>query len=98
MLPERHRQYLETIGIDLWVSRARGRPSVATAAPSSAAPTEAPAPARPEPPGGEPSGPAVVPSGEAATQWQQLLEEVRRCTPRAPRAFSGWGPGAPTGW
>jgi DNA polymerase len=86
VLPERRRQYLETIGIDLWVRRARGAP--ATAAPSvtlaaalsvTPAATLAGAPA-PEPPAAGPRGTAVVTSGEAATQWQQLLEEVRRCT------------------
>ena len=80
MLPERHRQYLETIGIDLWVRRGRGGPSATPAATPTVAPTEAPARARSEPPAAEPRGSTVVTSGEAATQWQQLLEEVRRCT------------------
>jgi len=72
MLPERRRQYLETIGIDLWVRRGRGTPA--------AAPAETPARARPEPSGGEPPGAAVATREEVAREWQQLLEEVRRCT------------------
>jgi uracil-DNA glycosylase len=68
MLPERRRQYLETIGIDLWVRRARGTPAGVPAA----APAETRAPDHPPPDTGEPCG--------TATQWQQLLEEVRGCT------------------
>jgi len=34
MLPERRRQYLETIGIDLWVKRTRAASAVAPAAAS----------------------------------------------------------------
>ena len=98
MLPGRRRQYLETIGIDLWVRRGRGGPSVAPAATPSVLTTEAPALARSDPPAAGPRRTSVVTSGEAAAQWQQLLEEVRGCTPRAPRAFSAWDPGAPTGW
>ena len=78
MLPERRRQYLETMGIDLWVRRGRGGPSVAPAATPSVAPAEAPA--RSERPAAEPRRTTVVTSEEAATQWQRLLEEVRRCT------------------
>jgi DNA polymerase len=73
MVPERRRQYLETIGIDLWVRRTRGG-SAETAA---AAPAE---PVRARPDTGEPHGTAVATSAEVATQWQQLLEEVRGCT------------------
>jgi uracil-DNA glycosylase len=76
MLPERRRQYLETIGIDLWVRRDRGASAEPPAATSPGTQTPAP-PARPA---DGPRGPAVVTSGEAAAQWQQLLEEVRRCT------------------
>ena len=61
MLPERRRQYLETIGIDLWVKRIRAASAVAPAA----------AAAAPE---------VVAAAPEAAMEWQQLLEEVRRCT------------------
>ena len=80
MLPERRRQYLETMGIDLWVRRGRGGPSVAPAATPSVAPAEAPALARSDPPAAGLRRTSVVTSGEAATQWQELLEEVRRCT------------------
>src|SRR5215510_10518163 len=59
MLPERRRQYLEAIGIDLWVKRIRAAPAVAPAAAATAPEAAAP---------------------EAAIEWQQLLEEVRRCT------------------
>ena len=80
MLSQRRRQYLETIGIDLWVRRGRGGPSVAPAATPSVLTTEAPALARSDPPAAGPRRTSVVTSGEAAAQWQQLLEEVRRCT------------------
>jgi len=61
MLPERRRQYLETIGIDLWVKRIR---AVSAVAPAAAA-------AAPE---------VVAAAPEAAVEWQQLVDEVRRCT------------------
>ena len=67
MLPERRRQYLEAIGIDLWVQRPRGISATQE-------------PARPEPVTTGPRAAAAVTSGEAAAQWQELLEEVRRCT------------------
>jgi DNA polymerase len=79
MLPERRRQYLETIGIDLWVRRTRGASAEAPVAAPAVAPVERQTPARPEPPADEPRGTAVATSGEVATQWQQLLEEVRGC-------------------
>src|SRR5262245_51283053 len=66
MLAERRRQYLETIGIDLWVKRTR-----AAVVPAAAA-------AAPEAVGAAP--PAVAAAPDAAIEWQQLLEEVRRCT------------------
>jgi uracil-DNA glycosylase len=80
MLPERRRQYLETIGIDLWVSRTRGAPAEAPAAAATAVPAGSQPSARPVRGAAEPPGTPVATSGEAATQWQQLLEEVRRCT------------------
>jgi len=67
MLSERRRQYLEAIGIDLWVQRPRGISATQE-------------PARPEPVTTGPRAAAAVTSGEAAAQWQELLEEVRRCT------------------
>src|SRR5215472_19140900 len=70
MFPERRRQYLETIGIDLWVRRTRGASALApAAAPASPAPVAPPAAAA-----------ALAAAAEAAIEWQQLLEEVRRCT------------------
>ncbi|HEV3181881.1 MAG TPA: uracil-DNA glycosylase [Steroidobacteraceae bacterium] len=72
MLPERRRQYLEAIGIDVWVRRTRGA--------SAALPAEAQVPARPEPGAVEPLAPAALTPAELATQWQRLLDEVRRCT------------------
>jgi DNA polymerase len=76
MLPERRRQYLEAIGIDLWVQRPRETSADAPAA----APPAAQEPGRPEPDTTGPRAATAVTSGEAATQWQELLEEVRRCT------------------
>ena len=80
MLPERHRQYLEAIGIELWVQRS----PAASAEPPAAAPAAAPAiaqePGHPEPGTIAPRATAAAASEEAAAQWQQLLEEVRRCT------------------
>jgi uracil-DNA glycosylase family 4 len=80
MFPERRRQYLETIGIDLWVRRTRPAPADTPAAAPAAMPAEMEAPARPVSGAGEPHGTATATSAEVATQWQQLLEEVRRCT------------------
>jgi uracil-DNA glycosylase len=84
MLPERRQQYLEAIGIDLWVQRSRGAsaqaPTAAPAATPAAAPHGAQEPARPERGTIGPRAAAVETSGEAAAQWQKLLEEVRRCT------------------
>src|SRR6516162_2114542 len=67
MLSERRRQYLEAIGIDLWVQRPRGISATQE-------------PGRPESGTTGPHGAAAVTSGETVAQWQQLLEEVRRCT------------------
>jgi DNA polymerase len=75
VLPERRRQYLETIGIDLWVRRTSGTSAetpVAAAAPTSAQAT-APTPA-------EPQVSVATTSAETAREWHQLLEEVRHCT------------------
>ena len=88
MLSERRRQYLETLGIDLWVRRNRGAsaeappdsPPEASAEAPPAAPAAGQVSARAEPGAGVPQGPAVMTSDEAAREWQQLLEEVRGCT------------------
>src|SRR5215469_4608883 len=72
MLPERRRQYLEAIGVDVWVRRARGA--------SAEAPAAGQERARVEPGADMPRAPAPVPAEDVARQWQQLLEEVRGCT------------------
>jgi uracil-DNA glycosylase family 4 len=80
MLPERRRQYLEAMGIDLWVRR-----GAAPAASEIVGPLAAPAAA--EPPRAvenlaEPaplSAPATSPE-DTTLAWQRLLDEVRRCT------------------
>ncbi len=64
MHPQRRMQYLEAIGIDLWVSR---RDSGARAAATVAASGSA---AAPDPP----------PPGETAARWEALRSEVLRCT------------------
>jgi uracil-DNA glycosylase len=76
MLPERRRQYLEAIGIDLWLRRSPGAAAEAPAvAPAVVRPlAEAQSAAR------VPRAPAVMTSAEAASEWQQLLEQVRGCT------------------
>jgi uracil-DNA glycosylase family 4 len=68
MLPERRRQYLEAIGIDLWVRRAR-ESDAAVLLPEAARPAETP-PTMPAP---------AVPREDVAAQWQRLLDEVRGC-------------------
>jgi DNA polymerase len=80
MLPERRRQYLEAIGIDLWVQRSPAASAEPPAAAPAAAPATAQEPGHPEPGTIGPRATAAAASGEAAAQWQQLLEEVRRCT------------------
>ena len=72
MLPERRRQYLETIGIDLWVKRTRVASGVV--------PAETPAAAPAAPAAVATAFGAVAAAPEAAIEWQQLLEQVRRCT------------------
>jgi len=68
---ERRRQYLEAIGIDLWVARgsAVADASAITSAPAASAP-EALALAR--------GSPAAPPAATAAL-WESLREEVRTC-------------------
>jgi DNA polymerase len=69
MHPQQRRQYLEAIGIDVWVPRGRAiAASPAAAAPGTAAPAAtAPAATAPEP-------------AAAAAQWEALRAEVRSCT------------------
>lgn len=75
MLPERRRQYLEAIGIDLWVRRgaAPAEPLAVTPGAELARVLEKPADPTPL------RAPAMSPE-EAATAWERLLDEVRRCT------------------
>jgi len=64
MHPQRRMQYLEAIGIDLWVSRRdSGARAAATVAPSASA-------AAPDPPS----------PGETAARWEALRSEVLQCT------------------
>jgi DNA polymerase len=65
MHPRRRLQYLEAIGIDLWVSRREsGAPAVAERA------AGAPAVARE----------AAPPHGDSAARWEALRSEVLKCT------------------
>src|SRR2546421_900757 len=64
MQRERHRQYLEAIGIDLWVSRREGGARAAAGcAPAAAA-----------------SGSDPPPAAETAARWEALRSEVLQCT------------------
>ena len=71
MHPERRRQYLEAIGIELW----RARTARAIGGATALAPARAAAPAAPA------SFPALAPaaSAELAAQWQALRDEVLTC-------------------
>src|SRR5215472_12230255 len=83
MFPERRRQYLEAIGIDLWVRRARHSDADAATPPTAATPTTAlTPPTAATPPSVERAAivPApAVPPEDVAAQWQRLLDEVRGC-------------------
>jgi uracil-DNA glycosylase family 4 len=63
---ERRRDYLEAIGIELWVARGAQAP---TAAPAPAAPVPAPE-----------AAPPAEPDAVAAASWEQLRSEVLHCT------------------
>ncbi len=82
MLPPQRQQYLDALGIDLWVSRSA--PPAVPAAPVTAPAAHA---ARPEPaanvvapPVRAQAAPATVAAGADAPLWQALREEVLRCT------------------
>ena len=66
MHSERRRDYLEAIGIELWVARGAQAP---TAAPAPAAPVPAPE-----------AAPPAEPDAVAAASWEQLRSEVLHCT------------------
>jgi uracil-DNA glycosylase len=70
MHPERRRQYLEAIGIDLWVPRRAG--SATASASAAAAAAEPVTTARPTE--------ASVSPEETAARWAQLRTEVMKCT------------------
>lgn len=69
MAGERRIEYLQAIGIDLWVPRTGGdRPSEAASTPAAAAPTSAPG--------------AATPAADAAqidARWEALRKEVHDC-------------------
>jgi uracil-DNA glycosylase family 4 len=80
MHPAQRRQYLEAIGIDLWVPRAQGTPPAA--APAGAADSQV-TPCAPAPTGRTATAAtarAEEPGPQAAAQWQALSEEVKSCT------------------
>jgi len=72
---QRRRQYLEAIGIDLWVPRAAAA-ALATVEP---APASAPAPAAAPASAAVPT-PVAALAPDATAQWETLLREVRTCT------------------
>ncbi|HYL02205.1 MAG TPA: uracil-DNA glycosylase [Steroidobacteraceae bacterium] len=68
---DRRGQYLQAIGIDLWLARR----TAATAASSGTAPPPQPPPAQPAPTAASREGDA-----ELAARWEALRAEVMRCT------------------
>ncbi|HYB64133.1 MAG TPA: uracil-DNA glycosylase [Steroidobacteraceae bacterium] len=66
---ERRREYLEAIGIDVWVPRAA--PAAQAPVPAAEAPRTAPAVT---------AATAGEPGGEVAARWEALRQEVLRCT------------------
>jgi uracil-DNA glycosylase len=84
MLPPQRQQYLDALGIDVWVSRAapRAPEPVAAAAIPPRAPAPTPRSARPAAVAPPPiQAPHVAPAaGGDALLWQALREEVLSCT------------------
>jgi uracil-DNA glycosylase len=72
MHPERRKQYLEAIGIDLWVSRGSG--------PASAVPSTHPVTVEPVAPLPQRPVDEVLEEGETAARWEALRREVSQCT------------------
>jgi uracil-DNA glycosylase len=64
MDPERRRQYLEAIGIDVWVARC------GDGAPAGSAQIHSATPVRPQ----------AAPEAQTGALWEALLQEVRACT------------------
>jgi DNA polymerase len=76
---QRRRQYLEAIGIDLWVPRAAAAALAAAQPASATAPATAPAPSAVPASAAVPT-PVAALAPDAAAQWETLLREVRTCT------------------
>ena len=78
MLPPQRQQYLDTLGIDLWVSRSApvAAPGTAAAAP----PERIAVPPEPTPRTNLAPPPLLPAAGADVPLWQALREEVLRCT------------------
>jgi DNA polymerase len=76
MYPERQRQYLEAIGIELWVPRRRddAPPALPASPATEPVPAATPRPAEPATP-----LPGATPA-ELSAQWDALRAEVQSCT------------------
>jgi uracil-DNA glycosylase family 4 len=74
MLPSQRQQYLDALGIDVWVSRS------APAVPAPAVAALAAAPAVPAAAAQVPVPQGAPAAGAAAPLWQSLREEVLQCT------------------
>jgi len=76
MYPERHRQYLEAIGIELWVPRRRddAPPALPASPGTEPVPAATPRSAQPATP-----QPGAMPA-ELSAQWDALRAEVQSCT------------------
>jgi uracil-DNA glycosylase len=84
MLPPQRQQYLDALGIDLWVSRGAQAAASDPVAPAPQARTPAPQQSPKAAPVTAPA-PVQLPQGAAAVDadaplWQALREEVLRCT------------------
>lgn len=92
MNPAQRRQYLETIGIEVWLPRAVRAPP--DAPPAEAAPVPAPVQRAPAAAAAAPPRPAA----DAQAEWRALAEEVktcRRCALHATRTQGVLGVGPP---
>jgi DNA polymerase len=71
---QRRRHYLAALGIEEWLPRAAASPAnaaVAALTPPAVAPVAAPAPE---------AAPVIMPDPDAVSGWQQLTDDVARCT------------------
>jgi uracil-DNA glycosylase len=80
MHPERRRQYLEAIGVDLWVSRGSGAAGTVPATQPPTVPAAQPATAEPVAPAVQAPVGTPLEEGDATARWQALRREVRECT------------------